>query len=120
MRPKTPAGSGTESWGESPERRRSHERERGRFSPARRRAAPAARENAAGARIDPGPGPCDRDPLRAGRDRQGSRDLAGAGEEGGWITGPQELVELVESYLDELALTPELVELAEPMRYALA
>jgi len=31
-----------------------------------------------------------------------------------------ELVELVEAYLDELALTPELGQLAEPMRYALA
>jgi geranylgeranyl diphosphate synthase type II len=30
------------------------------------------------------------------------------------------LAELVESYLDELALTPELGELAEPIRYALA
>ncbi len=32
----------------------------------------------------------------------------------------EELLELVESYLDELALTPELGGLAEPVRYALA
>jgi geranylgeranyl diphosphate synthase type II len=36
------------------------------------------------------------------------------------LTGPQELAALVEGYLDELALTPELGELAEPIRYALA
>ena len=34
--------------------------------------------------------------------------------------GPQELTALVEGYLDELALTPELGELAGPIRYALA
>ena len=33
---------------------------------------------------------------------------------------PAELVELVEAYLDELALTPELGQLSEPMRYSLA
>jgi geranylgeranyl diphosphate synthase, type II len=33
---------------------------------------------------------------------------------------PSELVELVEAYLDELALTPELGQLTEPMFYALA
>jgi geranylgeranyl diphosphate synthase, type II len=32
----------------------------------------------------------------------------------------EELLELIESYLDELALTPELGGLAEPVRYALA
>lgn len=36
------------------------------------------------------------------------------------MTKPQELLELVEGYLEELALTPELGELAEPVRYALA
>jgi geranylgeranyl diphosphate synthase, type II len=36
------------------------------------------------------------------------------------VTGPQELSALVESYLDELALTPELGELSAPIRYALA
>jgi len=36
------------------------------------------------------------------------------------LTGPQELTALVEGYLDELALTPELGELAGPIRYALA
>ena len=36
------------------------------------------------------------------------------------MTGPQELTALVEGYLEELALTPELGELAGPIRYALA
>jgi geranylgeranyl diphosphate synthase type II len=36
------------------------------------------------------------------------------------VTSPQDLAALVERYLDELALTPELGELAEPIRYALA
>ena len=36
------------------------------------------------------------------------------------MTRPEELAALVETYLDELALTPELGELAEPIRYALA
>jgi geranylgeranyl diphosphate synthase type II len=36
------------------------------------------------------------------------------------VTGPQELSALVEAYLDELALTPELGELSAPIRYALA
>jgi len=36
------------------------------------------------------------------------------------LTDPQELTALVEGYLDELALTPELGELAGPIRYALA
>jgi len=36
------------------------------------------------------------------------------------VTSPRDLAELVEGYLDELALTPELGELAEPIRYALA
>jgi geranylgeranyl diphosphate synthase type II len=36
------------------------------------------------------------------------------------MKSPAELAELVEAYLDELALTPELGQLAEPMRYALA
>jgi geranylgeranyl diphosphate synthase, type II len=36
------------------------------------------------------------------------------------VTGPQELATLVEGYLDELALIPELGELAAPIRYALA
>jgi geranylgeranyl diphosphate synthase, type II len=36
------------------------------------------------------------------------------------VKTPAELVELVEAYLDELALTPELGELSEPMRYSLA
>ncbi len=36
------------------------------------------------------------------------------------MTGPRELSALVEAYLDELALTPELGELAGPIRYALA
>ena len=36
------------------------------------------------------------------------------------MTTPGDLLALVEGYLDELALTPELGELAEPIRYALA
>jgi geranylgeranyl diphosphate synthase, type II len=36
------------------------------------------------------------------------------------VTSPTELAAVVESYLDELALTPELGELAGPIRYALA
>jgi len=36
------------------------------------------------------------------------------------VKTPAELVELVEAYLDELALTPELGQLSEPMRYSLA
>src|SRR5881227_4252651 len=36
------------------------------------------------------------------------------------MTGPQDLASLVEAYLDELALTPELGQLAGPIRYALA
>jgi geranylgeranyl pyrophosphate synthase len=36
------------------------------------------------------------------------------------VTSPSELTTLVESYLDELALTPELGELTEPMRHALS
>src|SRR5437870_8762936 len=36
------------------------------------------------------------------------------------MTGPQELIALVEGYLDELALPPELGELGGPIRYALA
>jgi geranylgeranyl diphosphate synthase, type II len=36
------------------------------------------------------------------------------------VTTRSELAALVESYLDELALTPELGELAEPMRHALS
>jgi geranylgeranyl diphosphate synthase, type II len=35
------------------------------------------------------------------------------------MTSQDELVALIERYLDELALTPELGELAEPVRYAL-
>jgi geranylgeranyl diphosphate synthase type II len=36
------------------------------------------------------------------------------------MSTPEELIALVESYLDELALTPELGGLEEPMRYAVA
>ena len=36
------------------------------------------------------------------------------------MTSPAELAGLIEAYLDELALTPELGELAEPVRYSLA
>jgi geranylgeranyl diphosphate synthase, type II len=36
------------------------------------------------------------------------------------MNSPRELAALVEAYLNELALTPELGELAEPIRYALA
>ncbi|MGN6429971.1 MAG: polyprenyl synthetase family protein [Gaiellaceae bacterium] len=36
------------------------------------------------------------------------------------MKSPAELVGLIEAYLDELALTPELGQLAEPMRFALA
>jgi geranylgeranyl diphosphate synthase type II len=36
------------------------------------------------------------------------------------VTSPAELAGLIEAYLDELALTPELGELAEPVRYSLA
>jgi geranylgeranyl diphosphate synthase, type II len=36
------------------------------------------------------------------------------------MNSPRELAALVEAYLDELALTPELGELVEPIRYALA
>jgi geranylgeranyl diphosphate synthase, type II len=35
------------------------------------------------------------------------------------VTRPDELLALVEAYLDELALTPELGELGEPIRYAI-
>jgi geranylgeranyl diphosphate synthase type II len=36
------------------------------------------------------------------------------------MNSPEELLELIEPYLDDLALTPELAELERPMRYALA
>jgi geranylgeranyl diphosphate synthase, type II len=36
------------------------------------------------------------------------------------VTRPEELLELIEPYLDDLALTPELGELERPMRHALA
>jgi geranylgeranyl diphosphate synthase type II len=36
------------------------------------------------------------------------------------VTSPPELQALIEAYLDELALTPELGELAAPVRYALS
>jgi geranylgeranyl diphosphate synthase, type II len=36
------------------------------------------------------------------------------------LSTPEELLELIEPYLDDLALTPELGELERPMRYALA
>jgi len=36
------------------------------------------------------------------------------------LSTPEELLELIEPYLDDLALTPELVELERSMRYALA
>ena len=36
------------------------------------------------------------------------------------MTSQEELLALIETYLGELALTPELGELAEPVRYALA
>jgi geranylgeranyl diphosphate synthase, type II len=36
------------------------------------------------------------------------------------MTSPEELLELIEPYLDDLALTPELGELERSMRYALA
>jgi geranylgeranyl diphosphate synthase type II len=36
------------------------------------------------------------------------------------MSTPEELIALVESYLDELALTPELAGLEQPMRYAVA
>ena len=36
------------------------------------------------------------------------------------MTTPEELLELIEPYLDDLALTPELGELERSMRYALA
>jgi geranylgeranyl diphosphate synthase type II len=36
------------------------------------------------------------------------------------MRSPEELLALIERYLDELALTPELGELSEPVRYALA
>jgi geranylgeranyl pyrophosphate synthase len=36
------------------------------------------------------------------------------------MTPPADLLSLIEGYLDELALTPELGELSEPIRYALA
>jgi geranylgeranyl diphosphate synthase, type II len=36
------------------------------------------------------------------------------------VTGPEELRSIIEPYLAELALTPELAGLEEPMRYALA
>ena len=36
------------------------------------------------------------------------------------MSSPDELLGLIESYLEELALTPELGELAQPMRYAVS
>src|SRR4029077_16274482 len=68
-----------------------------------------------------GPRRGDRDPLRAGGDRQGGRGAAPAGQAGGGVvTSPDELRGIVESYLGELALTPELGGLEESMRHALA
>src|SRR5207249_7504443 len=111
-------------WDES--RAREKWRERGKPSESRRRSAaggkPArtARAHAPGARVDAGSRSRDRDPLRARGDRQRGRSRAGTSEERGGMTKPRELAALVEGYLDELALTPELGELAEPIRYALA
>src|SRR3989454_10287295 len=54
-------------------------------------------------------------------DREGSRVAAPAGQaRGRGMSTPEELIALVESYLDELALTPELGALEEPVRYAVA
>jgi len=36
------------------------------------------------------------------------------------LSTPEELLELIEPYLDDLALTPEVGELERSMRYALA
>src|SRR6266516_1178067 len=85
------------------------QRERREPPQERRRAARPARAHARAARGDEGPRPGDRDPLGAGRDREGSRVAAPAGQaRGGGMSTPEELVALVESYLDDLALTPEL------------
>ena len=94
------------------------------------RPAGAARSGAGAARRDPGPRQGDRDPAgarrpgtrgrgrapaREARRRDRSRRAAGAGSP---VTAEQ-LRALIEAYLDELALTPELGTLAEPMRHAL-
>src|SRR5256885_14441867 len=101
--------------------RRREPRERRGSASQRRAAARAARAHARAARGDQGPGPGDRDPLGAGRDREGSRVAAPAGEAGDRnLSTPEELLALIEPYLDELALTPELGGLEEPMRHAVA
>src|SRR5438034_1082187 len=87
----------------------------------RRGAARPARAHACAARGDERPRPGDRNPLGSGRDREGSRVAAPAGQaRGRGMSTPEELIALVESYLDELALTPELGALEEPVRYAVA
>src|SRR4029453_18367055 len=85
-----------------------------------RAAARPARAQTRAARADERPRRGDRDPDGAVRDREGGRGAAAAGQTGGGIMNtPEELRELVESYLSELALTPELGGLEASMRYAL-
>src|SRR5205823_2381165 len=94
----------------------------------RRGPAQERRDAARPARADPVPPGADDRPRRgdrgapgAGRDREGSRVAAPPGEAGGReLSTPEELLELIEPYLDELALTPELGELERSMRYAVA
>src|SRR5436305_5522429 len=106
------------SWAESS--RRLRERIGGGTAEERGGAARPARANAREAGGDEGSGRGDRDPLRAGRDRQGGRGAAAAGQAGrGIVTPVQELRSLVESYLGELALTPELGGQAESVRYSI-
>ena len=58
-----------------------------------------------------------REKKKGARGKHGFPRAAGGG---GVVSTPDELLELIEPYLDELALTPELGELERSMRYALA
>src|SRR5207253_1500638 len=100
-------------------RREGHER-RGTLE-ERGGAARPARADARPPRADERSRRGDRGSPGAGRDREGSRVAAPAGEAGGGtVSTPEELLELIEPYLDDLALTPELGELERSMRYSLA
>src|SRR5215213_11222297 len=102
--------------------RRGHRERRSRAAPPeRRRAARPAGADARSSGGDEGPRRGNRDLDGALRDRERGRGAATAGKAGGGVvTSPDELRGLVESYLAELALTPELGGLEESMRHALA
>src|SRR5256885_7144308 len=68
--------------------RRLHERRRRGAAAQRGGAARSARAHAREAGGDEGPGRGDRDPLRAGGDRQGGRGAAAAGQAGGRAVAP--------------------------------